>query len=96
MNFGRSFIAFGSTATVTTGSKICWISSNGVIPLVETVSPTVISLIPEIPTMFPATADCLLVILAGLAAYFVTWYYFGCGWGFSCCNAGLSVESGCS
>ena len=35
MNLGRSFIDFGSTATVTTGSDMCLIASNGGILLLS-------------------------------------------------------------
>ena len=55
MSFGRSFIFFASTATVTTGSLTCFISSKGVTSSrLETVDPTIASLSPVSATIFPA------------------------------------------
>ncbi len=54
MNLGRSFIDFGSTATVTTGSDMCLIASNGGASFsLAMVTPAAALLIPVIAAIFP-------------------------------------------
>ena len=63
MNFGRSFMDLGSTATVTTGSDMCLIASNGTASFsLAMVTPAAALRIPVIAAMLPdVTSDVAIL-----------------------------------